>query len=107
VITKLRNAVEILEKKEKTTPIIYNKFDVNQCEIYGYFFLTQPAHIKALDPVLIGCIFKNANKTYIRVKKLMYKINYLTQFIELDPDTGYYIDKFTKNQMTLGNPQKN
>jgi hypothetical protein len=29
------------------------------------------------------------------------------QFIELDPDTGYYIDKFTKSQMTLGNPQKN
>lgn len=61
--------------------------------------MTQPAHVKALDPVLIGCVFKNiqTNKTYIRVKKLMYKINYLMQFIELDPDTGYYIDKFTKS----------
>ena len=71
--------------------------------------MTKPAHVKALDPIIVGCIFKNIadNKVYIRVKKLIYKINYLTQFIELDPDTGYYINKFTYSQMTYGNPQKN
>jgi hypothetical protein len=59
--------------------------------------LTKPAHLNALDPVTVGCIFKNLadNKVYIRVKKLIYKINYLTLFIELDPDTGFYINKFT------------
>ena len=88
---------------------MYQKFDVNQCEIYGYFFLTKPAHVKALDPITVGCIFKNTvdKKVHIRVKKLIFKINYLTQFIELDPDTGYYINKFTYSQMTYGNPQKN
>jgi len=59
--------------------------------------------------VVVGCIFRHisSNKVYIRVKKLNYKINYLTQFIELDPDTGYYCNKFSQNQMTNGNPQKN
>ena len=37
----------------------------------------------------------------------MYKINYLKQFIELDPDTGYYVNKYSQSQMTLGDPQKN
>ena len=73
------------------------KFEVSQCSIYGYFLLTEPAHKKVFDPVIIGCIFKYlpTNKMYIRVKKLAYKLNYITQFIELDPETGYYIDKIS------------
>jgi hypothetical protein len=39
VIKKFRDAIAKLEEKLKV-PIIYNKFDVNQCEIFGYFFLT-------------------------------------------------------------------
>ena len=82
----------------------YQKFDVSHCEIYGYFFLTEPAHKKALDPVVLGCVFKNEGKVYLRVKKLMYKVNYLTQFIELDADTGYYVNKYSQSQMTRGDP---
>ena len=37
----------------------------------------------------------------------MFKINYLTQFIELDPDTGYYCDKLTQSQLTQGKPGSN
>ena len=82
------------------------KFEINQCEIYGYFLLSKPAHQKALDPVIVGCVFKSmaSQKFYIRVKKLMFKINYLTQFIELDPDTGYYCNKFSQAQITNGHP---
>jgi len=57
---------------------------------------------------VLGCIFKNLlnSKTFIRVKKLAYKINYLTQFIELDQDTGFFVNKLTNNQMTFGNKSK-
>ena len=56
----------------------------------------------------IGVLFKSTitNKTFIRIKKLTYKINYLTQFIELDPETGFFINKFTNNQLTLGSAHK-
>ena len=93
--------------QQNRTPV-YQKFDVHQCEIYGYFFLTEPAHMKALDPIVVGCIFKNLlnNKTFIRVKKLAYKLNYLTQFIEMDPDTGFFVNKLTNSQMTFGDKNK-
>lgn len=64
--------------------------------------------MKALDPIVVGCIFKNLlnNKTFIRVKKLAYKFNYLTQFIEVDPDTGFFVNKLTNSQMTFGDKSK-
>jgi hypothetical protein len=36
------------------------------------------------------------------VKKLSYKINYLSQFFSLDPETGFFVDKFTNTQLTTG-----
>jgi hypothetical protein len=64
--------------------------------------------LRALDPITVGCIFKElpTNKVYIRVRKLVYKLNYLTQFVDLDPDTGYFCNKFTNSHMTLGDPTK-
>lgn len=44
---------------------------------------------------------------YIRVRKLVYRLNYLTQFIVLDPDTGYFCNKFTNEHITSGDPTKN
>lgn len=61
--------------------------------------LTKPSHQKALDPVIVGVVFKSviSGKTFIRIKKLTYKINYLTQFFEPDAETGFFVDKFTNN----------
>ena len=57
---------------------------------------------------MIGCIFKNklTGGTFLRVKKLIYKLNYLAQFIETDPSTGYHQDKYTGCQMTRGPPSQ-
>lgn len=67
--------------------------------------MTEPAHKKAIDPIIVGCIFKYlpSNKIYIRVKKLAYKLNYITQFIELDPETGYYNDKISNLKIFKNN----
>jgi hypothetical protein len=96
------------EQDQSTNPDI-KKFEVSECQIYGYFFLTEPAHIRALDPITVGCIFKvmSTGKVFIRVRKLVYKLNYLTQFIDLDPDTGYFCNKFTHQHITSGDPTKN
>mmetsp|Transcript_13543 Transcript_13543/g.21102 ORF Transcript_13543/g.21102 Transcript_13543/m.21102 type:complete len:332 (-) Transcript_13543:14288-15283(-) len=77
----------------------FQKMDVSQCEIFGYILLTKPAHLRCLDPITVGCLFRNVTtgRVFIRVKKLMFKIDYLTQFIEVDPDTGFYFDKLTQS----------
>jgi hypothetical protein len=80
----------------------YQKFDVSQCEIYGYILLSQPAHLKALDPISIGVLFKHNQRTYIRIKKLCYKLNYLMQFIEQDPETGFFLNKYSNLLVSNG-----
>lgn len=85
------------------------ELNVDECEIYGYFLLTEPAHLRALDPVTVGCIFKElpSNKVFIRVKKLVYKLSYLMKFVYLDQDTGLFCNKFTDGYLTHGLLNKN
>ena len=52
----------------------------------------------------MGVVFKGTvtQQTFIRVKKLAFKVNYLMQFFELDPETGLFMDKYNSNQFGAG-----
>jgi hypothetical protein len=71
--------------------------------------LTEPAHLRALDPITVGCVFKElpSDKVFIRVKKLAYKLSYLMKFVYLDQDTGLFCNKFTDGYLTHGLLNKN
>lgn len=60
------------------------------CKVLGYVFLTRPAYEKVIDPVTVGCVFYDldSNKYFFRVRKLMFQLHYLQNFISLDPNSG-------------------
>lgn len=74
---------------------------LNQCKVLGYFLLSKPAFEKSIDPLTVGCIFYSSttNKYYIRVRKLMLALQYLHNFISLDPVSGQQINKISGKQI--------
>lgn len=72
------------QKEDRTN---YNAQD---CEVLGYILLSKPAYVNDIDPVSVGCVFFNTKtqKYFLRVRKLMFVLNYLLTFISHDPVTG-------------------
>lgn len=84
------------EKKEEAAEMKH--------EIIGHFMLTEPAHKRVLDPITVGCVYKDLakDKVFARVKKLAYNPSFLRKFLYVDAETGLFCNKFTDSQVTNG-----
>ena len=83
-------------KLQKLRPFLQS-----DCKVLGYVLLSKPSSMNVIDPILVGCVFFYAKeqKYFLRVKKLTFTIQYLQNFITLDPVTGQKINKISGTQL--------
>lgn len=65
-------------------------FVENECKVLGYILLSKPQTVISIEPVTVGCVFYSANvhKYFLRVKRITFTVQYLQNFVNLDPTTN-------------------
>lgn len=74
----------------------------------GYILLSKPQTVISIDPVTVGCVFYSANvhKYFLRVKRITFTVQYLQNFVNLDPTTNQKINKLTGKQLIFTEDMK-
>ncbi len=87
-----------LEVVEKVKPVA----QPGNFEMVGCTLLSRPAFSNCLDPLYVGAVYKNLNsgKYFYKVRKLIYNIQYLINFIQIDKDNGFYINILSGKLLT-------
>lgn len=88
---------ELKSKDSESSPMKLENYT-----ILGYILLSKPSFQKAIDPLLVGCVYYNSltKKFYLKIRKVIFLLHYLQNFITLDTTSGQQINKLTGKHLT-------
>jgi hypothetical protein len=74
------------------------KSDASNANILGYTMLSNRKSV--FCPIYVGCIYQNTenSKFYLKVRKMMYQIPFLLNFISISPQSGNHVDLLNGSQ---------
>jgi len=77
------------------------KLTKEDSKVLGYLLLSDPYSATSLHPLTVGCVIQHVptKRYYLKVKVLSFTLQYLQNFVNLDPQTNQKINKLSGKQL--------
>lgn len=86
--TKSTEVVETAQETIQASVVkpVKTKKDFSQIKINGFMVLSKSE--MALDPLVVGCVYQYKHNHFIKLRKIMYQMCYLTHFVNDNVQSG-------------------